>query len=45
MVCTRCGIIGADARPNVSLLQRSTPLPRWVDAVEKVVVHRWSKFF
>ena len=29
MVCTRCGILGADARPNVSLLQCSTPLPRW----------------
>ena len=29
MVCTRCGIIGADARPNVSLLQCNTPLPRW----------------
>src|SRR5499427_10755086 len=29
MVCTRCGIIGADARPNFSLLQCNTPLPRW----------------
>ena len=29
MVCTRCGIIGVDARPNLNLLQCSTPLPRW----------------
>jgi hypothetical protein len=29
VVCTRCGIIGVDARPNVSLLQCNTPLPRW----------------
>ena len=27
IVCTWCGIIGADARANVSLLQSSTPLP------------------
>jgi hypothetical protein len=29
VVCTRCGIIGVDARPNGSLLQCNTPLPRW----------------
>jgi len=29
MVCTRCGIIGVDAWPNVSMLQCNTPLPRW----------------
>jgi hypothetical protein len=28
MVCTRCGIIGVDVRPNASLMQCNTPLPR-----------------
>jgi hypothetical protein len=37
MVYTRCGIIGVDARPNVSLLQCSTPLPRWAN---KRLMHR-----
>jgi hypothetical protein len=31
VVCTRCGIIGVDAPPNVGLMQCNTPLPRWAN--------------
>src|SRR6516165_1844753 len=40
MVCTRCGIIGVDAQPNVSLLQCNTPLPRCAAPPLRVVNDR-----
>jgi hypothetical protein len=39
MVCTRCDIIGMDARPNVSLLQCSTPLPATDSCAAKRLRH------